>query len=113
MEGGMAPCIPSFGANVGDRLHTFLAVLPQKEEMLQFRKCLGSTAAGLEALEKRIIEPTETFKIRSFYFLVIGALTKVPLRAILILWNVTSIPLQCFLRNIAECGVPLASTVVS
>jgi len=69
---------PSFGANVGERLHSFLALLPQKEELLQFRKCLGRPAAGLDALEKRIFAPLSKFELQLFCFLVIGALTGVP-----------------------------------
>jgi len=49
--------------------HSFLASLQQKEAMLQFRKCLGSPAAGLDALEKKIFEPLSKFELRSFAFL--------------------------------------------
>jgi len=78
MEGCVVPCIPSFGANVGEKLHSFLALLPQKEALLQFCKCLESTAPGLDALEKRIFAPLSKFEFRSFSFLVIGALTGIP-----------------------------------
>ena len=69
---------PSFGANVDERLHTFLALLPQKEALFQFRKYLGSSAAGLDALEKRIFALLSKFELQPFFFLVIGTLTEVP-----------------------------------
>ena len=69
MEGGIVPRIPNFGANVDGRLHPFLALLPQKEALLQFRKCLGKPASCLDALEKRIFATLSKFEIRFLAFL--------------------------------------------